>query len=60
MTKKEKAVDQYIRDKHSTDECYAYIKGWEDSSLLQSKNAYWVLALGMILGAVIMEAITLL
>ena len=60
MTKKEKAVDQYIRDKHSTDECYAYIQGWEDSTNHQISNMYWVLALGIILGAAIMALITLI
>jgi hypothetical protein len=60
MTKKEKAVDQYIRDKHSTDECYAYIEGWEDAHDYQINKLYWVLALGMLLGGVIMELITLI
>ena len=60
MTKKEKAVDQYVRDKHSTDECYAYIEGWEDAHDYQINKLYWVLALGMLLGGVIMELITLI
>jgi tetrahydromethanopterin S-methyltransferase subunit B len=60
MTKKEKAVDQYVRDKHSTDECYAYIQGWEDADEYQAGNTYWVLALGIILGISIMELITLI
>jgi len=60
MTKKEKAVDQYIRDKHSTDECYAYIQGWEDAHDYQINKLYWVLALGIILGISIMELITLI
>jgi tetrahydromethanopterin S-methyltransferase subunit B len=60
MTKLEKAVDKYIRDKHSTDECYAYIKGWEDALDWQTSKMYWVLALGIILGISIMELITLI
>ena len=60
MTKKEKAeIQQRLEDKQATDEFRAYIKGWEDSFLLHSENAYWVMALGMILGGVIMEVITL-
>ena len=60
MTKKEKAeIHQRLENKKATDEFRAYIKGWEDSFLLQSENAYWVMALGMILGGVIMEVITL-
>ena len=60
MTQKEKAVDKYIRDKHSTDECYAYIKGWEDALDWQTSKMHWVLALGMVLGAIITVAISLI
>jgi tetrahydromethanopterin S-methyltransferase subunit B len=60
MTKLEKAVDQYIRDKHSTDECYAYIKGLEDGIDFKASQMYWVLAIGIILGAAIIELITLI
>ena len=60
MTKLEKAVDKYIRDKHTTDECYAYIQGWEDSLDLVASRMYWVLALGMVLGAIITVAVSLI
>lgn len=60
MTKLEKAVDKYIRDKHSTDECYAYIKGWEDALDWQISKMYWILALGMVLGSIITVAISLI
>jgi tetrahydromethanopterin S-methyltransferase subunit B len=60
MTKLEKAVDKYIRDKHSTDECYAYIQGWEDGIDSMDSRMYLVLALGIILGISIMELITLI
>ena len=60
MTKLEKAVDKYIRDKHTTDECHAYIQGWEDSLDLVASRMYWVLALGMVLGAIITVAVSLI
>ena len=60
MKKLEKAVDQYIRDKHTQDECLAYIEGWEDAHDYQINKVYLVLALGMLLGGVIMELITLI
>ena len=59
MTKLEKAVDKYIRDKHSTDECYAYIQGWEDAHDYQISKVYWVLALGIVLGALITVVIAI-
>lgn len=59
MIQKEKAINKYVRDKHSTDECYAYIQGWEDAHDYQISNVYWVLALGMILGAIITVAISI-
>lgn len=60
MKKLEKMVDQYVRDKHSTDECSAYIKGLEDGIDLMDSQLYWVLAIGIILGVAIMELITLI
>jgi hypothetical protein len=60
MKKLEKALDQYIRDKHTQEECSAYIEGWEDAHDYQINKLYWVLALGMLLGGVIMEVITLI
>jgi tetrahydromethanopterin S-methyltransferase subunit B len=60
MKKLEKAVDQYIRDKHSTDECSAYIKGLEDGIDLIDSQMYWGFAIGMVLGAAIIELITLI
>ena len=60
MTKLEKAVDKYIRDKHTTDECYAYIQGWEDAHDYQINIVYWVLAIGMVLGAIITVAVSLI
>jgi hypothetical protein len=60
MTKKEKAVDQYIRDKHSTDECSAYIQGWKDANKYHSGNANFNLAVGMLIGATIIIVISLI
>lgn len=60
MTTKEKALDQYIRDKHTQDECLAYIQGWEDAHDYQISNVYWVLALGMVLGGSIITVAILL
>jgi hypothetical protein len=60
MKKLEKMVDQYVRDKHSTDECSAYIKGLEDGIDLMDSQPYWFLAIGIILGVAIMELITLI
>ena len=61
MTKKEKAeIQQRLEDKQATDEFRAYIQGREDALDLIASRMYWVLALGMILGAVIIEVITLL
>ena len=68
MTPKEKAVDQYIRDKHTQDECLAYIQGWEDaymegynaSEKTAVKAIYWVLALGMVIGTLFTLSLTLI
>ena len=61
MTQKEKAINKYVRDKHSTDECHAYIKGWEDAEHNYIiPQMYLVLALGMILGSIITVAISLI
>jgi len=60
MKKLEKMVDQYVRDKHSTDECSAYIKGLEDGIDLIDSQMYWFLAIGMVLGAAIIALITLI
>ena len=58
MKKLEKMVDQYIRDKHSTDECSAYIKGLEDGIDFKASQIYWVLAI--VLGVVITGLIALI
>jgi len=61
MTKKQKAeIQQRLEDKQATDEFRAYIEGWEDAHDYQINKLYWVLALGMLLGGVIMELITLI
>jgi len=60
MKKLEKAVDKYIRDKHTQEECSAYIEGLEDGIDLMDSRMYLVLALGIILGISIMELITLI
>jgi hypothetical protein len=60
MKKLEKALDQYIRDKHTQEECSAYIDGWEDGIDSMDSRIYWVLALGMVLGSIITVAISLI
>ena len=60
MKKLEKMVDQYIRDKHSTDECSAYIKGLEDGIDSMDSQLYWFLAVGMILGSAITGLVILI
>jgi len=60
MKKLEKAVDQYIRDKHTQEECSAYIEGWEDGIDSMDSQLYWFLALGIILGAAIIELTSLI
>ena len=61
MTAKEKAVDQYIRDKHTQEECAAYIEGWQDA-YMEGYNAsetkavkvmYCMLAIGVITGMIL-------
>jgi hypothetical protein len=61
MTTKQKAVYQYIRDKHTQEECSAYIEGWEDA-YMEGFNAseekgdsefLWALIAGIAIGALI-------
>lgn len=60
MTKKEKAeIQQRLEDKQTTDELSAYIQGCKDGIDSMYSQLYWVLALGMLLGGVIVEVITL-
>jgi hypothetical protein len=68
MTPKQKAVDQYIRDKHTQEECSAYIEGWEDA-YMEGFNAseekaikaiYWVLAMGIVTGIILTLIFTLI
>jgi len=61
MKPKEKAVDQYIREKHTQEECIAYIQGWEDagregyntSEGIIIKALYWVYIGGIITGSIL-------
>jgi hypothetical protein len=60
MTKKEKAeIQERLEDKQTTDELRAYIQGCEDGIDSMYSQLYWFLALGMLLGGVIVEVITL-
>ena len=68
MTAKEKAVDQYIRDKHTQEECAAYIEGWQDA-YMEGYNAsetkavrpmYWSWAIGVITGIILTLIFTLI
>lgn len=67
MTAKEKAVDQYIRDKHTQEECAAYIEGWQDA-YMEGYNAsetkavratYGIWAIGVITGIILTLIFTL-
>jgi hypothetical protein len=68
MTPKQKAVDQYIRDKHTQDECLAYIQGWEDAYMegynvseeKAVKALYIILALGIFSGVILTLIFTLI
>jgi hypothetical protein len=68
MTAKEKAVNQYIRDKHTQEECAAYIDGWQDaymegynaSETKAVKAMYWILTLGIIIGIILTLIFTLI
>ena len=61
MTAKEKAVDQYIRDKHTQEECAAYIEGWQDAYMegynasetkaVKAMHCMW--AIGVITGIIL-------
>jgi hypothetical protein len=59
MTKKEKAVDRYIRDKHTQDECIGFIDGYEVAEKKCIPAVYWVLSLGMLIGGLIVACFTI-
>jgi hypothetical protein len=68
MTTKEKLLDQYIRDKHTQEECIAYIQGWEDaytegykaSEEKSVKALYWVFTMGIVTGIILTLVFTLI
>lgn len=68
MTTKEKLLSQYIRDKHTQEECIAYIQGWGDAYMegykaseeKSVKALYWVFIIGIITGIILTLIFTLI
>jgi hypothetical protein len=53
MLKKQKAVYDYIKDKHTQDECSGFIDGYERAENDFVKSSYYILALGIVIGGLI-------
>lgn len=51
--KKQKAIYNYIKDKHTQDECSSFIDGYEHAENNFVKSSYYILALGIVIGGLI-------
>lgn len=59
MTAKEKAVNDYIKAKRNQDECSGFIDGYEQAENDFVKSSYYILALGIIIGGLIVVSFIL-
>ena len=48
--KKQKAIYNYIKDKHTQDECSSFIDGYEHAENDFYKLSYYILVLGIVIG----------
>lgn len=53
VLKKQKAVDDYIRHQHNQDECSGFIDGYERAENDFVTSSYYILALGIVIGGLI-------
>lgn len=53
MKKKQQAVNNYVKTKHTSDECSGFIDGYEQAETDFFKSAYYILALGLFIGILI-------
>ena len=56
---KQKAINTYIKAKRNQDECSGFIDGYEQAENDFVKSSYYILALGIVIGGLIVASFTL-